>query len=203
MRIEETSEALEIRAPWVAPSKRIALLLMPLVFFSLWVWTESERAAEHPAVLLVPLPIFSFGIYMLAAIAFGSTRVRIGPDAIEWRYGGLPTLPSRRIARADVSSIGYWQQTVPTRFGSYTTGVAGLVLRDGTRVALLDSLDNLDAAETIAMQIGRWLGNVQVQHTAGWPIRRDPRYVRWMAFAGGFFCLLLLATAALSEYYHI
>jgi hypothetical protein len=203
MRIDETSEALEIHAPWVARWQRIALLLVPLVFFSLWLWTESERATEHPAVVLVPLPIFGFGIYVLAAIALGSTRVRIGHDAIEWQYGGLPTLPSRRIARADVSSIGYWQQTVPTRFGSFTTGVAGLVLRDGTRVALLDSLEDLAAAEAMAIRIGRWLGNGQVEHTIGWPVRRDLRYFRSIAFAGGFFCLLLVATAVLSEYYHI
>jgi hypothetical protein len=203
MRIEETPQALEIHAPWVTRWQRIALLAMPLVFFSAWLWSESERAAEHPAVVLIPLPIFSFGIYMLAAIAFGSTRVRIGHDAIEWRYGGLTTLPSRRIPRADVSSIGYWQQTVPTRFGSYTTGVAGLVLRDGTRVALLDSLENLAAAEAMALRIGRWLGNAQVQHTTGWPVRRDLRYLRPIALAGGLFCVLLLATAVLGEYYHI
>jgi hypothetical protein len=71
MRFEETSQALEIYAEWVAPWQRIALLVIPLLFFTLWLWTESDRAAEYPAVILIPLPIFVFGIYMLVAIALG------------------------------------------------------------------------------------------------------------------------------------
>jgi hypothetical protein len=92
---------------------------------------------------------------------------------------------------------------VPTRFGSYTTGVAGLVLRDGTRIALLDSLDNLAAAEAMAVRIGAWLGDIPVGHTLGWPVKRDMQYYRWIIYIAGTFCVLLLATAVLGEYYHI
>ena len=203
MRIGETREALEISAPWVRPWQQVALLLVPMVFFGLWLWSEWSRAAAHPAVILIPLPIMSLLAYGVAAVALGSTRVAIRRDAIEWRYAGLPTLPSRRVGRGDIAAIGYWQQTVPTRFGSYTTGVAGLVLQDGTRLALLDALEDLAAAEAMATRIGRWLGNVPVQHTTGWPARRDGQYYRWIAYAGGAMVVLLIATAVLSEYYGI
>ena len=203
MRIQETAEALDIHAPWVAGWQRVALLMMPVVFFGCWLWSESERAATNPAVILIPLPIMSLLAYVLVAIAVGSTRVSIRRDEIQWRYAGLPTLPARHVARSDIAYIGYWSQTVPTRFGSYTTGVAGLVLQDGTRIALLDSLEDLAAAQAMATRIARWLGRVEVRHTTGWPVRRDVQYYRWIAYAGGAVCLLLVATAVLSEYYHI
>jgi hypothetical protein len=181
----------------------VALILVPIVFFGLWAWSESDRAVEHPAVILVPLPLFACLSYLLAAIALGSSRVVFRRDRITWRNEGLPTLPERTLARTEVASVGYWQQSVPTRFGSYTTGVTGLVLRDGTRIALIDTFETVEQAKATANRIAGWLGNTPVGPCVGLPARRDVAYYRRLAYAGVGFCALLILTAVLGEYYRI
>jgi hypothetical protein len=212
LSLTENGERLEISAPWLGWGARIALVVLTIAMFTGWLLSERDRMFDYPATVLVPLPIMLSLAYLFAALATASSRITIDSQSVNWTYGGLPLLPPRRLARADIECVAYWQQTVGTRHGTYTTGVAGLIFRDGLRPSLIDTFATKEEGQWMAGKIAAWMNAhpiatqtqpVQVREAVGLPAKIDKTYYKPILFGVLFFCALLLATAVASEYFHI
>jgi hypothetical protein len=210
LSLTESAERLEISSPWISSGKRIGLFVLIVVMFTGWLASESHRMFEYPATVLVPLPIMLSLAYLFAALATGSSRVTIDGQSVTWAYGGLPLMPGRRLARTEIAYAAYWQQTVGTRHGTYTTGVAGLVFRSGIRPALLDNLSTKEEGRILAERVAAWMNAhphaaqaIEVREFFGLPAKIDTTYYKPLLFGGLYFCVLLLATALASEYFRI